>query len=80
MATCDAPAPESLLKEQLLTFNQGRKLPLRPCRKTILTWVNVGCKSKRTGKLVFLECVQIGRIWYTSVEAHQRFVARLNEK
>jgi hypothetical protein len=77
MATC--PAPQDLLDETLFALSEGRlRLPSKPKYKTLWNWANYGTRSRRTQKLVFLEAVQIGGTWYTSIEAHRRFVKNLN--
>ncbi len=76
MATCEADP--TLLDEVLVALSEGRKLPCKPTYCTLNRWARFGVKSKKTKRLVFLETVQVGGVSYTSVEAHRRFVARLN--
>lgn len=70
--------PLRLLNETLISFGEGHKLPNNPKRETIRSWADRGVVSKVTGESVALECVQIGDRRFTSVEAHQRFLERLN--
>ena len=68
-------APHS---ERFLTLGKGRQLPGSPGRRTLREWMKKGCKSQVTGETVLLEGWQIGGRWHTSVEAFDRFLAKLN--
>ena len=66
-------------KEKLVSLYGLKKLvPTRPCANTVKNWARVGKLSKATGKIVFLESIQIGGHTFTSVEAYRRFVNQLN--
>jgi hypothetical protein len=65
-------------REQMVTLSQlARRLPRRRMERpvhpaTIHRWRCPGVRGIR------LECVRIGGIWHTSLEAYQRWVDRLN--
>jgi len=64
--------------EEVLTLAKAKRLPSSPHRSTLKRWIDHGRKSPKTGQIVKLEAWLIGGRWYTSVEAFDRFVAKLN--
>lgn len=70
---------KKLMGETLVSFGEGHRLPQNPSRTTLTRWAFVGVESTVSGQTVMLEHVQIGARYYTSTEAFERFVARLNE-
>ena len=62
-------------KEQLITFEEAAaSVPVPVHRQTIQNW------SKRGVCGILLESYRIGNRSYTSAEAVQRFLAKLNEQ
>lgn len=62
-----------IAKEELLTLGQAcRILPKKPSPATLWRWRNKGVRiGDRTIKL---ECVRVGRKWYTTDAAFARFL------
>jgi hypothetical protein len=65
-------------KERLIGFSQGGLLPTEPSYKTLRNWYLIGRWSNHAERRVFLEAIQIGGRYFTSIEAYHRFVAQLN--
>lgn len=66
-------------KEQLVKVADGaKKLPGVACYNTLRDWIKEGVTPKGGGERIRLEYVQIGRTWYTSIEAYDRFIERIN--
>ena len=69
----------SLSSETYIGLTEARRLfPSRPTRNTLLRWIRNGQRSKRTLKRINLEAIQIGGQMFTSHEAIDRFINRLN--
>lgn len=65
--------------EELLPLGDaGRLFAAGPVYSTLYDWMRLGVTSKVTRERVKLECRQEGAAWFTSVEAVERFKARLN--
>lgn len=64
-------------RERVLRLSQGFKLPSKPCRRTLMRYINEGRTNRCTGQRVYLEAVKAGGFWYTSIEAFHRFCDRL---
>ncbi len=59
--------------EQLITLSEAcRLLPSPPSPATAWRWRVKGCNNAR------LECLKIGKRWYTSKESVARFIAAQN--
>lgn len=68
-------------KENLVCFDEGRKLAGTPSTQTLYRWATVGLKPRfeaEEGHRIFLEYCTIGRRSYTSMEAYDRFLRKLN--
>ncbi len=48
-------------------------------RTTVLRWITDGCRSV-SGQIVRLEGVRVGRSWYTTRQAVERFTLALSEQ
>lgn len=67
--------------ETLVTFSEGRKLVKQrpPSYYCLRRWADHGVRSEGAGR-VYLECIRIGPVRYTSIEAFERFLDQLNGK
>lgn len=76
---------DKIIDETLVAFKQGGLLQKSgrergPAYRTILRWAKEGLKGKRNpdGTLITLEYCYIGGRLFTSVEAFQRWLTKLN--
>ena len=82
-ATASPPKPHPLLLETLIGPAEAARLfPDHRGRgrvnpSTVWRWIRSGVRTS-TGEVVRLEAIRIGTGWRTTVEAIERFVARLN--
>jgi hypothetical protein len=67
-----------IIDETIVEFPDGPKLTGSPSRQTLTRWSTEGVESKSTGEVITLEWAQIGYRRVTSLEAYERFLARLN--
>lgn len=65
--------------ERLIYIGDAQRLCVgSPSRNQIRYWIENGMRSQVTGRLEFLEWVQVGRWRRTTVESVHRFLQRLN--
>lgn len=70
---------QRLMTEQAISLTKARdKFPGRPHYNTIVGWSVRGCRNRHTGSRVHLETMRVGDGIFTSEEAIQRFLVRLN--
>lgn len=70
----------SLLREQLIPISQSKtKLPGSPSESSARRWARRGVRGKKSGEVHKLEICYIGSTMYTSLEAFERWSARLTE-
>lgn len=68
-----------LLHEKLVLLSDCRKLPGKPKKTTVMKWRIRGCINQITRQRHYIETVKIGGQLWTSEEAYQRFMEKLNE-
>ncbi len=75
----DAPRRfQGILGEELITLDQGSRIPTRPTRQRLIHWMRLGVKA-RNGRRIFLETRKVGGVVYTSLEAVERFINACSE-
>lgn len=65
--------------ETLIGMREGHRLPVPVTERTIYRWIQRGIRNKKNGRRVFLETVPYGGRIFTSLEAVDRFNAKLAE-
>lgn len=75
---CLATPADSFWDEAKIAVNDVKKLGLQKHPTTVAKWITDGFRSQVTGGLVQLEGCYIGRELFTSREAYQRFLKKLN--
>ena len=66
--------------EQIVRFSEGRKLPTEPSRNCLYNWTMKGYVSKANKERHYLEWCYVGGGKFTSIEAFERFVEKLNQQ
>lgn len=83
--SCGPAKPQhDVLKETRLTLNQltehkelsGESVAYT----TVVNWCTTGVYNTGRTRRVYLERKKAGGVWYTSIEAYQRFVAEINDE
>lgn len=74
----EGSVPIDIGRETLVGFSESTRLPTQPHKNTVRGWCDVGVRHHVTGKYITLESVRIGKRRFTSLEAHERWLDKLN--